>query len=353
LFGRTFGWITMGADRVASLPMYDFPELREAHDEFWGALAARLDAAGLKEVPRALTRGASLGEVWGDNRLLFAQGCEYPLAKASSDRVRVVAHPVYAAAGCDGARYRSAIIVSAASDAGVSVGGTASTTRGDGERPAHLADAGVRESDGAYVGRREHVAVANANADGDAEVGRWRHGPVVEAGAGVDSARTLALLRGRRCVVNELDSNSGMNLLRAAVAPLAAPGGRFFGSVVVSGSHLSSVEMVAAGEADVASIDCVSFAHFQRLYASLVSGVRVLAWTASSPSLPYITAGSTSDTTVQTLRAALADVFDDSAMISVRERLLLRGVDLAPAPGFGEVLALEQQAANAGYPVLR
>jgi ABC-type phosphate/phosphonate transport system substrate-binding protein len=144
-----------------------------------------------------------------------------------------------------------------------------------------------------------------------------------------------------------------MNLLRAAVAPLASPGGRFFSSVVVSGSHLRSVELVASGEADVASIDSVSFAHLRRLYPLLLSGVRVLAWTASSPSLPYITAGSASDATVQALRAALADVFDDNALASARERLFLRAVDFEPTPGFGEVLALERRAADAGYPVLR
>jgi ABC-type phosphate/phosphonate transport system substrate-binding protein len=292
----------MGADWVASLPMYDFPELRAAHDEFWGALAGRLGAAGLKDVPRSLTRGVSLGEVWGNDRLLFGQGCEYPLAKAFGDRVRVVAHPVYSAAGCEGSRYRSAIIVRAASDDTAAGGrGTALASRGDGD---------------------------------------------------VHSAVTLAGLRERRCVVNELDSNSGMNFLRAAVAPLAE-GGRFFGSIVVSGSHLRSVEMVASGEVDVASIDCVSFAHFQRLYPSVVSAVRVLSWTDSSPSLPYITADSAGDATVQALRAALADVFDDTGLAHVRERLLLRGVDLEPTPGFGEVLALERQAADAGYPELR
>jgi ABC-type phosphate/phosphonate transport system substrate-binding protein len=291
----------MGADRLASLPMYDFPELRAAHDEFWGALAGRLSAAGLKDVPRSLTRGVSLDEAWGNDRLLFGQGCEYPLAKAFGDRVRVVAHPVYSAVGCEGSRYRSAVIVRAASgDTAAGGRGTALASRGD---------------------------------------------------ADVDSAVALAGLRGRRCVVNELDSNSGMNLLRAAVAPLAERG-RFFGSVVVSGSHLCSVEMVASGEADVASIDCVSFAHFQRLYPSLVSKVRVLSWTTSSPSLPHITAGSAGDATVQALRAALADVFDDTGLAHVRERLLLRGVDLEPTPGFGEVLALERQAADAGYPVL-
>ena len=134
----------MGADRVASLPMYDFPELREAQDVFWNALAERIAAAGVKDVPRKLTRGAWPAEVWGDSSLLFAQGCEYPLAKAFGDRVRVVAHPVYLAAGCEGARYRSAVVVR----------GRAAPGGGDG-------------------------------------------------GAGVAA---LAALRGRRCVVNELDS---------------------------------------------------------------------------------------------------------------------------------------------------
>ena len=279
----------MGADWVASLPMYDFPELRAAHDVFWGALAARLESAGVPHVPRVLTRDAGLGEVWRDPSLLFAQGCEYPLAKAYADRVRLVASPMYSAPGCEGARCRSAIVVRAgAGPAGESRGGFAA----------------------------------------------------------------LADLRGRRCVINELDSNSGMNLLRAAVAPLAT-GGQFFGSVLVSGSHLRSVEMVASGEADVASVDCVSFAHFQRLYPSVVNELRVLAWTASSRSLPFITARSVDDATVRALRSALADVFDDDGLAPVREQLLLSGVDLAPKEGFDEVLALERAAVGAGYPTVR
>ena len=283
----------MGCDWVASLPMYEFPELQDAHDAFWGALAARLVAAGLTDVPRALTYGATPAQVWGSTRLLFTQGCEYPLAKAFADRVRVVAHPMYSAAGCDGNRYRSAIVVRKNDpDQGASVGSVGSDTVG------------------------------------------------------------LAGLRGRRCVVNERDSNSGMNFLRAAIAFLAN-GEPFFASVAVSGSHLRSVEMVASGEADVAAIDCVSFAHFQRLYPSLVAGVRVLSWTASTPSLPYITAGTASDETVQALRAALTDVFDDNGLAQVRERLLLRGVDLSSKEGFGEVLNLERTAVSSGYPILR
>jgi ABC-type phosphate/phosphonate transport system substrate-binding protein len=310
----------MGADWVASLPMYDFPELRGAHDVFWGALAARLESAGVPHVPRMLTRNVGLGEVWRDPSLLFAQGCEYPLAKAYADHVRLVASPMYSAPGCEGARCRSAIVVRG--DAGYARGQLAARQSGG--------------SSGARAAGEPASGGAGAGAAGDPRGG----------------VAALADLRGRRCVVNELDSNSGMNLLRAAVAPLATDG-RFFGSVAVSGSHLRSVEMVASGEADVASVDCVSFAHFQRLYPSVVGELRVLAWTASSRSLPFITARSADDATVRALRSALADVFDDDGLAPVREQLLLSGVDLAPTEGFDEVVALERAAVEAGYPTVR
>jgi ABC-type phosphate/phosphonate transport system substrate-binding protein len=143
-----------------------------------------------------------------------------------------------------------------------------------------------------------------------------------------------------------------MNLLRAAIAPLSN-GEPFFASVSISGSHLHSAEMVASGQADVASIDCVSFAHFQQLYPTLVGKLRVLSWTASTPSLPYITAHSASESDVRALRAALADVFFDEKLAPVRAKLLLRGVSVNPVEGFGEVLALERGAVDAGYPTLR
>jgi ABC-type phosphate/phosphonate transport system substrate-binding protein len=295
--------------------MYDFPELRDANDAFWSALSARLEAAGMSNVPSRLTRDLPHGDVWRHPLLLFAQGCEYPLATSFADRVRLVATPMYSAAGCEGAQYRSAIVI-----------------RGAG---AH----GCADARGGAVAAR-------------AAVGR---GAGMTADAGVDgtleAGDTLADFRGRRCVINELDSNSGMNLLRAAVAPLAA-GGRFFDSVVVSGSHLRSVNMVASGEADISAIDGVSFAHFQRLYPSVVGQLRVLGWTPAGPSLPFITARSVSDATVRMLRSALADVFDDDGLASVREQLLLSGVELQPTEGFNEVLALERRAVEVGYPTI-
>lgn len=166
-----------------------------------------------------------------------------------------------------------------------------------------------------------------------------------------EPADTLADMRGLRCVINEWSSNSGMNLLRATIAPLAA-GAEFFQSVDLSGSHRRSIEMVADGEADLAAIDCVSWAHFQRIAPERTGTLRVLGWTEASPSLPFVTAAGTGTATVRSLRSALADVIGDPGLAEVRDRLFLAGFDFAPDPGFTQVLGLAQRAAELHYPVL-
>jgi ABC-type phosphate/phosphonate transport system substrate-binding protein len=166
-----------------------------------------------------------------------------------------------------------------------------------------------------------------------------------------DPAQRLADLRHRRCVINEPDSNSGMNFLRAAVAPLAG-GEPFFASVSLSGSHWNSAAMVAHGDADVAALDCISLAHFRRLRPESVANLRVLGWTPSSPSPPFITAGAASDATVEVLRSALASVMADATLAATRERLFLAGFDFEPDDRFSGVLSHERQAAALGYPTL-
>jgi ABC-type phosphate/phosphonate transport system substrate-binding protein len=260
--------------------MYDFPPLHAVTDEFWSAIAARLRTAGIPDVPSALTRDMGHIETWRDPRLLFGQACQYPLAKSWHEAVRLVAIPAYAAPGCEGSRYRSAIIVRAS-----------------------------------------------------------------------DPAGRLADLRGRRCAVNERDSNSGSNLLRAAIAPLA-DGGRFFASVELTGAHLASAASVASGAADVAAIDCVSYAHIERLHPQLAAGLRILDWTASSPGLPYITARATDPITFSAMRSALGEVHSDPALAAVRAALLQSGIDFAIDESYLEVLRLEAEALARGYPEL-
>jgi ABC-type phosphate/phosphonate transport system substrate-binding protein len=110
--------------------------------------------------------------------------------------------------------------------------------------------------------------------------------------------------------------------------------------------------MVADGRADVAALDCISFAHLRRLRPESVANLRVLAWTPPSRSPPFITARATHDTTFQVLRSVLASVMADATLAATRECLFLTGLDFAPDDRFIGVLSHERQAAHLGYPVL-
>lgn len=97
--------------RLASLPMYDPPELHEATDTWWQGLARHFRAAGIAGVPDRLTRPPELHAHWRDPALLFSQGCGFPLTHDLAGQWQLVATPSYTAPGCDGIEYRSVLIV--------------------------------------------------------------------------------------------------------------------------------------------------------------------------------------------------------------------------------------------------
>ena len=81
-------------------------------------------------------------------------------------------------------------------------------------------------------------------------------------------------LKGAHAAYNGEDSLSGHLALRSVIAPFAE-NGRFFGKLSCSGGHPVSMEMVASGMADVAAIDCVSFALAQQHRPKIADGLRL------------------------------------------------------------------------------
>lgn len=161
------------------------------------------------------------------------------------------------------------------------------------------------------------------------------------------SAHGLTDLRGGVAAINDRTSNSGMNLLRHAIAPHAG-GSAFLARVVETGSHRASLRAVAQGLADVAAIDCVTFGNLARHAPAELEGVRVLARTAPTPGLPLITRASASDAEVTALRRALDAVTCTPAAAT----LGLRGFAVLPEGAYDAVLALEREAIALGYPEL-
>jgi ABC-type phosphate/phosphonate transport system substrate-binding protein len=277
---RAACWRAELTEGLASLPMYDFPDLREAHDALWRSIAARLQALEMVHAPPALLREEAGEAALGDPRLLLSQTCGYPLALGLRPGVRVVTTPGYRARGCQGPFHRSVVLV------------------------------------------------------------RMN-----------DKAMNLSDLRGRRLAFNAPDSNTGVNLLRAEIAPMALSR-PFFGAVIETGAHVRSVAAVAEGVADVAAVDCVTWALLERSSPALCGRLRVLAWTMAGLGLPLVTGPETSLAEIELLRQAIEAAVADRALADVRRTLLLHAVYRTSEVEYRGLLRLKSMAAEQGYPEL-
>jgi ABC-type phosphate/phosphonate transport system substrate-binding protein len=279
---------------IAALTMYGYDWVRADIRAFWSAVAARLKDAGMKGVPARLTWKMEEEAQWRAPNLLLGQTCGYPLMKGLTGPVRLVATPTYDVPHCEGARYRSLVVV-----------------------------------------RKD------------------------------EAATSLVRLRGRVAAVNSMTSHSGMNAFRRLVAdyvrqsdglqgraPDRTGGTGFFGDVVESGSHLDSLRAVAAGKADVAAIDAVSFHLIARGEPGLADSVKILTTTLPAPGLPLITGGGRDDAELRQLRLAVMDTLADADARNALKNLGITGFQVLGREAYGEVLAFERQAEDMGYPRL-
>lgn len=94
---------------IASLAMYDRPEVRAATDALWAAVRDALRKGGVV-APDHLARGGDLWSIWQDPALLLAQSCGLPYRARLHPHVQLVATPDYALPGCPAGHYNSVIL---------------------------------------------------------------------------------------------------------------------------------------------------------------------------------------------------------------------------------------------------
>jgi ABC-type phosphate/phosphonate transport system substrate-binding protein len=163
---------------IASLPMYDWPEVREATDAWWEGLGKHLRQEGF-DAPARLSRSRSPGTQWRRPDLLVSQTCGFPLMHNFKRRLQVLATPAYAVDGCSGPEYSSVIIVNAG--AGISrldqLAGAAAAYNAADSLSGHLALKCVfapYSRDGRFFGRLvksgSHRASMQLVRDGKADV---------------------------------------------------------------------------------------------------------------------------------------------------------------------------------------
>jgi ABC-type phosphate/phosphonate transport system substrate-binding protein len=155
-------------------------------------------------------------------------------------------------------------------------------------------------------------------------------------------------LRAARAAYNTDDSLSGHLALRSVFAP-HADAGRFFGEVIRSGGHAVSMEMVADGRADVAAIDCVSYALCLRHRPKVARRLRRIATSPSAPALPYVTSKRRTPAEVSRLKRVLADVFSDTRLSETRTSLFIEGLEFVTRQTYDRVFAQEAEADRHGY----
>lgn len=130
--------------------------------------------------------------------------------------------------------------------------------------------------------------------------------------------------QGSVAAVNDTESLSGWISLIAAIH---GPQESWRGTTSISGSHVESIQMLARGEADIASIDSVSWAHAKRIHPELTSRLFVICNGPLVPCLPIITHHSTSDTQLEELRSAIAVATHEDSTVHATAALFISGFD--------------------------
>lgn len=162
------------------------------------------------------------------------------------------------------------------------------------------------------------------------------------------SFRRIEDLRETRCVINTPTSHSGMNVLRALVAPMHSDG-RFFSAVSMSGSHERSLRLIQQNEVDVAAIDCVTYALLERYRPRELQQTRVIHHTELVPAPPYVTASNVMPKTLEAMRRAVTETFQEPSFAEARDALMLKGVEFLPDEAYTPIESLESLAHRHDY----
>ena len=168
---------------------------------------------------------------------------------------------------------------------------------------------------------------------------------IVPADSEIES---LQQCRGKIVAINGRDSNSGMNVLRHALARLGARP-HYFAETRITGGHHASIEAVAANQAQLAAIDCVTYQLIADHNPDLVAAVRIIGQSEQTCGLPLVmpTAGYSrqlKNTWVAALNQGLIRVPS-----AARETLHLDRFESVEPNDYQSILELEKFALESGY----
>jgi len=126
---------------------------------------------------------------------------------------------------------------------------------------------------------------------------------------------SLAMALAGRVAINAKDSYSGWRVLSGLIDPAS--------TLVISGSHAKSIDLVRNGDADIAAIDCVTHALIGDVEPERLAGTRIIEQSSLAPGLPYITALGMAAPEVRAMIDAINNAFADPQLAPARKTLRL------------------------------
>ena len=132
---------------------------------------------------------------------------------------------------------------------------------------------------------------------------------VVEQDCGLNSFEDL---EGCLFAYNDTQSLSGYFAPLLHLSEIGKPE-HYFSSMIPSGSHVSSLEWIADGEVDTASIDSQAFKHFQENQPEKAAKLEVVHTLGPFPTHPIVVRSGLAPETKDALENALLAMKDDSA----------------------------------------
>jgi ABC-type phosphate/phosphonate transport system substrate-binding protein len=94
---------------IASLPMYDWPEIRDPTDSLWTAIHAELIRKGI-DAPASLRRNGNPETLWAAPDLVLSQTCGFPYANGLTGKVALIGTPAYRIDGATPGTYFSVLV---------------------------------------------------------------------------------------------------------------------------------------------------------------------------------------------------------------------------------------------------
>lgn len=159
-------------------------------------------------------------------------------------------------------------------------------------------------------------------------------------------------LRGHTFAVNERASHSGYGIVRYHLVTRGATRG-FFGAVIESGAHQTSIRMVADGEVDASAIDSHVLALEMRDDASLGQRLRVIETLGPSTIQPVVASAKVPASLRARVRDLLLGLGDDPSARGFLDAGLIERFVAATASTYDDIREMVRAAEDAHFLVLR